>query len=576
MFRVFRPFGVLGGTLATAAGVHFPVMAHSEPEQPVSPTKALPIFRKGQVSAHTTPETGVWVIYKEGVYDITTFVQNHPGGADKIMLAAGKSVEPYWRVYRQHYNSKLPLELLGPMRIGTLHPEDVAANNAARDLSDPYSGDPDVSPIMDVLQAKPINAQAPTSLIAQEFITPEPLWFVRNHHPVPNIDPKDYRLNILDENGAVLKSYSLDELKRKFKPTTITSTIQCGGNRRKEMNNVEKTAGTPWNISAISNATWTGYRLTDIIKDASSKSKRFKSTSLETLEERYKHVVFGAAEGMQASIPSEKALSKKQDVLLAVDMNGEPLTPAHGYPLRAVVPGTVGVRNVKWCTDVTLSMEEATGPWQRGMAYKGFGPSTKSLSGIDVESIPSLQEQPVTSAIAMPKPGDTMCPGSNTIKGYAYSGAGRSIVRVDVSVDGGRTWQPAELQEGKEQKRGKAWAWTLWEADVVLPTPTPIDLGYDLDDHKIRAPGEKKRRRNRGTLPVEIIVKATDSGYNTQPDSVKGIWNLRGINNNAWHRVDITVQEDDNDDDEDDYLESGDLPDAPTLEEYEKRDGWCP
>ena len=144
-----------------------------------------------------------------------------------------------------------------------------------------------------------------------------------------------------------------------------------------------------------------------------------------------------------------------------------------------------------------------------------------------------------------------MTPGANTVRGYAYSGAGRSIVRVDVSIDGGRSWRQADLLDGKDQKRGKAWAWTLWECDINLPTPAPIDLGDDLEDHKLRKPGEKlKRIKNLGTLPVTILSKATDSAYNVQPDSVKGIWNLRGINNNAWHRVGITVQEDEEEEDE--------------------------
>ena len=76
-------------------------------------------------------------------------------------------------------------------------------------------------------------------------------------------------------------------------------------------------------------------------------------------------------------------------------MNGQPIPPQHGKPVRAIVPGHVGVRNVKWLNKIVLSDEESHGPWQRGMSYKGFSPSTKSLEGIDVESIPSLQEQPV-------------------------------------------------------------------------------------------------------------------------------------------------------------------------------------
>lgn len=225
---------------------------------------------------------------------------------------------------------------------------------------------------------------------------------------------------------------------------------------------------------------------------------------------------FAAAVGMEASIPLHKALNTYGDVLLAYEMNGEPLPASHGYPIRVVVPGHVGVRNVKWLTKITLSDEEAQGPWQRGMSYKGFGPSTKTLDGIDVEAIPSLQEQPVQSAIMIPKNGSAVHPGPNMVQGYAYSGGGRGIVRVDVSSDGGKSWKTATLNAGKEQPLDRAWAWTFWDCVVDIPECSETET-------------------------VQIICKATDASYNVQPETVAGIWNLRGINNNAWHRVNASV-----------------------------------
>lgn len=144
---------------------------------------------------------------------------------------------------------------------------------------------------------------------------------------------------------------------------------------------------------------------------------------------------------------------------------------------------------------------------------QGFGPSVKSLENIDVEAIPSLQEQPVQSAITYPTKGTILQAGDiHTIKGYAYSGGGRGIIRVDVSIDGGKTWKNAKLIEGSEQPLDRAYAWTFWELDVDIPESA---VNSNLD----------------------IICKATDASYNVQPDSVEGIWNLRGINNNAWHRI---------------------------------------
>jgi sulfite oxidase len=142
-----------------------------------------------------------------------------------------------------------------------------------------------------------------------------------------------------------------------------------------------------------------------------------------------------------------------------------------------------------------------------------------------LSQIPSLQEQPVQSCVTIPKAGARLTPGANTVQGYAYSGGGRGIVRVDVSVDGGKTWQTASLTDGAEQPLNRAWAWTFWECDVDIPE-TALNS------------------------EIQIVCKATDASYNVQPDTVEGIWNLRGINNNAWHRVFVTVEDDEEEDDE--------------------------
>lgn len=308
--------------------------------------------------------------YKDGVYDITKFVPNHPGGKDKILLAAGKDIQPFWNVYRQHYNSKLPMELLEDMRIGTLHPDDVAAAAKSADNSDPYSKDPVLSPLMTYIQRKPINAEPPNFILTDSWITATDAWFVRNHHPVPLIDEKDFRLS-LDvgiATGGSSHAYTLDDLKKKFKPHTVVAAIQCGGNRRAEMNRRLTTLGSPWGVGAISNGKWTGVLLRDVLLSA--------GVTDDSVDERVnpgnrvRHVVFVGEDGMEASVPVRTAMDRYGDVLLAYEMNDKPLTSQHGYPLRVVVPGHVGVRNAKWLKEVRLSDEEAKGPWQRGIAYK--------------------------------------------------------------------------------------------------------------------------------------------------------------------------------------------------------------
>ena len=170
---------------------------------------------------------------------------------------------------------------------------------------------------------------------------------------------------------------------------------------------------------------------------------------------------------------------------------------------RVIVPGYFGGKNVKWLDEIKLSNEESMSTWQRGIAYKGLSNNIKSISDIDkstINNIPTIEELPVQSIICDVIEGDN---DIVTIKGIAYSGGGKKIVRVDVSINGGTYWNTAELGEGKDQERNRAWAWTFWE--ISLPKNDTM----------------------------EIISKATDSSYNTQPDNINNIWNIRGILNNS-------------------------------------------
>ena len=147
------------------------------------------------------------------------------------------------------------------------------------------------------------------------------------------------------------------------------------------------------------------------------------------------------------------------------------------------------------------------------MAYKGFGPSTKTLDGIDTELIQSVQEQGVQSSVLGPS--KLYAGEKNTITGFAYSGGGRGIVRVDVSIDNGSTWKSATLKEGSEQDMHKAWAWTFFEGTVWAAKSA--DGKY------------------------EVASKAVDVAYNVQPE--KADWNVRGLNNTSWFRVAVEDEE---------------------------------
>ena len=311
------------------------------------------------------------------------------------MLAAGENVEPFWEIYQQHYHAKSTFNILKPLRVGTLHKDDILKPNEVTDQNDPYKDDPKVSPIFTFHQKKPINAEPNSAVITDNWITPINLWFVRNHHPVPHINANDYKLkininqlnntnnNINNNNLNELLELNLNSIKTNYKKHTIVSTIQCGGNRRSEMNKFGVTAGSPWKIGAISTGKFAGAKLRDILHSINITEDTINDLNI-------KHIQFIAHDGLEASIPIRKALNQYGDVILAYEMNDVDIPAQEGYPIRLIVPGYVGVRNVKWVTQIILSSEESYGPWQRGMAYKGFSPSTKNLNGIDVEKVSKI------------------------------------------------------------------------------------------------------------------------------------------------------------------------------------------
>ncbi|XP_068171400.1 sulfite oxidase, mitochondrial [Antennarius striatus] len=512
--------GLIAGTGAVLAGglhYHKAERADTSRVRTIEKTSDLPIFSQEEVSSHRCLEDGVWVTYKGGVYDITEFVSIHPGG-DKILLAAGGDLEPFWALYAVHKQEHV-LEMLSEYKVGELSAQDQKKQQSVQS-SDPYSSDPTRHPVLRVNSLKPFNAEPPPELLADNYITPSAIFFKRNHLPVPQVDPASYQLHVEGLTGGVL-TLSLEELKTKFPKHTITATLQCAGNRRSEMNKIKQVKGLNWGIAAISNATWGGARLRDVLLAAGygpDVAQWARHVQFEGLDKDVTGTTYGA------SIPLNKAISEEGDVLLAYEMNGKDLPADHGYPVRVVVPGTVGARNVKWLGKIRVSGEESSSHWQQN-DYKGFSPAT-DWDTVDFKSAPAIQELPIQSAITTPADGTAVCRSSEevTVKGYAWSGGGREVVRVDVSLDGGKTWQVATLKSSEDTDTpepsplpGRAWAWKLWEVTAPLP-PDSQEL--------------------------EIVCKAVDNSYNMQPDTVGPIWNLRGVLSNAWHRVKVKIAED--------------------------------
>jgi sulfite oxidase len=223
------------------------------------------------------------------------------------------------------------------------------------------------------------------------------------------------------------------------------------------------------------------------------------------------HVAFASADRIVmgdavtcfgGSIPLFKALGP--EVLIAYAMNGETLTPEHGFPLRVVVPGYIGARSVKWLSEISVQEQPSDNYFQQN-DYKLL-PVSADPANADWSAGVMLGELPVNSAILTPPDGAELHAGRASVHGYSMAGGGRRVGRVDVSPDGGRSWRRAELHGGSP------WAWTLWTAEVEL------------------APG-----------PAEIVVRAWDTAAQTQPERLETVWNCKGYMNNAWHRIAVTA-----------------------------------
>ncbi|WP_158809358.1 molybdopterin-dependent oxidoreductase [Beijerinckia sp. L45] len=345
---------------------------------------------------------------------------------------------------------------------------------------------------------EPYNAEPPLDRLRSAFITAQADFYVRSHGNIPQLDADEHRLVV---DGLVERSLNLSmtELRTCFPHRTVTAVMQCAGNRRADMLQVAEVSGDPWAPGAIGNAEWTGVALSDVLQAAGA-------TDNADL-----HVAFASCDEIEmegegrflygASIPMAKAVSP--EVILAFAMNGEDLAPAHGFPLRVVVPGFAGVRSPKWLSRITVQAQPSDNHMQQ-RDYKML-PSNVTADTVDWTKGVTINDMPINAAICEPSPHATLKPGLTTIRGYAVATA-REIVRVDISGDGGRTWSLAEL-EGSSP-----WSWTFWHASLDL------------------SKGEH-----------ELVVRAWDSAGQTQPAAPDDTWNFKGYLSAAWHRVRVSV-----------------------------------
>ncbi|HWJ10030.1 MAG TPA: molybdopterin-dependent oxidoreductase [Nocardioides sp.] len=295
------------------------------------------------------------------------------------------------------------------------------------------------------------------SVDPHRHLTPQSRLFVRNHTRTPQIDPASYRLRVVgdglaDPAGVTL---GLADLRRRFRTVEVTSVHECTGNGRSFFDTQQgtKASGTPWTLGAVGTVTWEGVRLRDVLRSAGLRADAV-SVQGAGLDDEY--VDKGENLGrVRRPFPIAKALD---DALLAWGANGEPLLPDHGFPLRLVLPGWVGIASIKWLGELEVSTSELTSPWNTRW-YNIGGP---------------LSVNPVRSAWELPR--DALVPAGRpaVLTGRSWSGAA-PIARVDVSTDGGDTWSAARLRPAPGP-RTEGHGWTRWTHTWHAPTPGRHEL----------------------------------------------------------------------------------------------------
>ncbi|CAE6358002.1 unnamed protein product [Rhizoctonia solani] len=415
----------------------------------------------------------------------------------------------------------------------------------------------------------PFNCEAKLGdLFAAGFLTPTELFYVRNHGAVPKVDEEIAQNWTLRVHGLVKNecALTLDELKRKFPVVTLPVTLVCAGNRRKEQNMVLKGLGFSWGAAGVSTALFTGVYLADVLE------------YVQPTRPVAKHVIFEGTDSLPngpygTSQRLSWAASKEKGMLLAWAMNGLPLTPDHGFPLRVVIPGQIGGRSVKWLNRIEVSDQESQHhlhffdnkvlPTQLSPEQGTATVPTHYLANIPVKlvmkksggTIPSklyhlihsnffliqfftsylINDLNVNSAIAKPDHEETVeipqLEDANElfypIRGYAYAGGGRRITRVEISLDEGNTWTLAEITYPEDlyrsvchndesygsldlTERDTCFCWCFWTFPVLV---TELAKSHS------------------------IMCRAMDESLALQQRDM--YWNPTGMMNNWWFRIAI-------------------------------------
>ncbi|EIW58264.1 uncharacterized protein TRAVEDRAFT_47429 [Trametes versicolor FP-101664 SS1] len=384
------------------------------------------------------------------------------------------------------------------------------------DQSTPDSWIPRSAELLRLTGKHPLNAEANLSrLFEAGMITPTKLHYVRSHGSVPQLMWETHTLSVFSDPPQIIaqpKDWSMDELSSgNLKVVEMPITFGCDGNRRKEMNMIKKTSAFHWSAASMSTCLWRGVLVRDVLLACGLQD--------QPDEERWYLNFAGADEPSEGpyetSIPLMHAMNPANDVMLAFGMNGRVLHPDHGYPLRLIIPGYVGGRQVKWLKKIWVTKEPNRSHyhiWDNRVVPTFIDSRDHPYANVFFHhESTACWEQALQSAIVkpahdecIPLSGKGSLDATYLFEGYAYGGGGDRVERVELSLDGGKTWKycfrrftDSPLRHGE-----KYWAWIFWSCEVKV---------QELVD------------------AYEIIVRAQDSRKNYQPENIS--WNLM---DDAW------------------------------------------
>ncbi len=353
---------------------------------------------------------------------------------------------------------------------------------------------------MTVLNQKPWNIEAKAHLL-DDKVTPNKYMFIRNNGLIPEkIDADTWTLTIDGESAKAQKTYSLAELKSKFKQHTYQLTLECGGNGRSEFDPPAK--GNQWTVGAVSCAKWTGVRLRDVLADAGIKDDAV-------------YIGYHAADQHLSRDPDKEPISRgapmskalQDETLLAFEMNGDPIPLAHGFPLRLVAGGWPASVSGKWINRISIRNKVHDGPKMTGTAYRVPCETVAPGAKVADEDMCIIESMPVKSLITYPRSGATIKEGKKlTIRGHAWAGE-LTVAKMEYSLDFGATWTTCPVEKPVNRL-----AWQHFTTTIGFPKK-----GY-----------------------YEVWARATDSNGRAQPMVLPG-WNPKGYLNNACHRIAIKV-----------------------------------